>query len=115
MRIRLSLSEKNHILDHPKNLLEVLRPRLVIVHGLTGNKIIMGPNQYRFTKTFLDGETLHVFNLKLTELRHENVANLVLLMHHVVTYVVLKESISKQKRNIRFKIEKPASSPQVSM
>ena len=36
-----------HILDHPKNLIEVLRARLTIYQGLTGNNITTGPNQYR--------------------------------------------------------------------
>ena len=44
-----------HILDHPKNLLEVLSASLVIAQGLNGNNITTGTNQYRFTQTFLDG------------------------------------------------------------
>ena len=43
-------------LDHPQNLLEVLRARLAIAQGLTGNAITTGPNQYRFTLTFCNGE-----------------------------------------------------------
>ena len=43
---------------------------LAIYQGLTGNNITTGPNQYRFTQTFLKGEALRVFNLKATELRH---------------------------------------------
>ena len=74
------------ILDHPKNLLEVLRSRLAIAQGLIGNNITTGTNQYRFTQTFLNGEALLVFDLKATELRHETVVNLVLVMDHVVTY-----------------------------
>ena len=49
------------ILDHPKNLIEALRARLAIAQGLTGNNITTGPNQYRFTWTFLDGEALRIF------------------------------------------------------
>ena len=63
-------------LDHPKNLNEVLRKRLAIGQGLTGNNITTGHNQYRFTQSFLDGEALHIFDLKSTELRHKSVANL---------------------------------------
>ena len=63
------VKQKNRILDHPKNLLEVIRARLVIAQGLTGNNITTGPNQYRFTRTFLDVEVLRIFNLKSTELR----------------------------------------------
>ena len=33
------------ILDHPKNLIEVLHARLAISQGLTGNNITTGPNQ----------------------------------------------------------------------
>ena len=73
-------------MDHLKKLVEVLRARLAIAQGLTGNNIIMGPNQYRFTRTFLDGEALCIFNLKSTEQRHKTVANLILVMDHVVTY-----------------------------
>ena len=80
------IKRKIRILDHPKNLIEVLRARLAIAQGLTGNNITTGPNQYRFTRTFLDGEALRIFDLKSTELRHETVANLNLLMNHVVAY-----------------------------
>ena len=47
---------KIHILDHPKNLIEVIHERLAIDQGLTGNNITMGPNQYRLTKTFWMGK-----------------------------------------------------------
>ena len=43
------IKRKIRILDHPKNLIEVLRARLAIAQGLTGNNITTGPNQYRFT------------------------------------------------------------------
>ena len=68
------------ILDHPKNFLEFLRAGLAISQGLTGNGTTTVPNQYRFTRTFLNGEVLRVFGLKATELRQETVANLVLIM-----------------------------------
>ena len=61
------VKQKNLIMDHPKNLLEVLRTRLAISHGLTGNNITTGPNQYRFTRTLIDGEALRIFDLKATE------------------------------------------------
>ena len=63
--------------------------------------------QYRFTETFLDGEALCIFDLKWTEFCHENVANLILVMDNVVTYFGPKECLSKQKRCIRYKIDKP--------
>ena len=93
-------------MDHPKNLIKVLRVRLVIAQGLTGNNITTGPNQYRFTITFLDGEALRIFDLKSTELRHETVANLNLVMNHVVAYFGPKECLSKQKCYLRYKMEK---------
>ena len=95
------------ILDHPKNLIEVLRARLVIKKGLTGNAITTWPNQYHFTRTFLDGEALRIFDLKLTELRQETVPNLKILMNHVVTYFGPKECLSKQKRYLHYNITKP--------
>ena len=49
------INQKIRILDHPKNLIKVLRARLVIGQGITGNNIKTGPNQYHFTRTFLDG------------------------------------------------------------
>ena len=55
------IKRKIHILDHPKNLIEVLRASLAVFQGLTGNDITTGPNQYRFTRTFLDGEALRFF------------------------------------------------------
>ena len=60
------IKRKIRILDHPKNLIEVLRARTAIEKGITGNAITTGPNQYRFTRTFLDGEALRIFNLKST-------------------------------------------------
>ena len=52
------VKRKIRILDHPKNLLEVLRARLAISQG--GNSIPMGPTQYHLTQTFLNGEALHI-------------------------------------------------------
>ena len=49
------IKRKIRILDHPKNLIEVLRARLAIKKRLAGNAITTGPNQYSFTRTFLDG------------------------------------------------------------
>ena len=80
------IKRKIRILDHPKNLIEVLRARLAIGQVITGNNITTGPNQYPFTQTFLDGEVLRIFDLKSTELRHKSVANLTISMNHVVAY-----------------------------
>ena len=101
------IKRKIRILDHPKNLIEVLRARLAIVEGLTGNNITTGPNQYYYTRNFLDGEALRIFDLKSTELRHETVDNLNLAMDHVVVYSGPKECLSKQKRYLLYKMEKP--------
>ena len=57
------IKRKIRILDYPKNLIKVLRARLAIKKGITGNAITTGPNQYRFTRTFLDGEALRIFDL----------------------------------------------------
>ena len=95
------------ILDHPKNLTEVLRARLAIEKGLAGNAITTGPNKYCFTRTFLDGEALHIFDLKSTELVRETVNNLKIVMNHVVTYFGPKECLSEQKRYLRYKMIKP--------
>ena len=100
------IKRKIRILDHPKNLIKVLRARLAITQVLTGNNIKMKPNQYRLTQTFLDGEVLRIFDLKSTELRHETVANLIIVMNHVVAYFGPKEWLSKQKIYIRYKIKK---------
>ena len=48
------IKRKIRILDHPKSLIEVLCARLATEKGITGNAITTGPNQYRFTRTFLD-------------------------------------------------------------
>ena len=94
-------------MDHPKNLIEVLRARLAIEKGLTGNAITTGPNQYRFTRTFLGGEALCTFDLKSTELHQETVAKLKIVMNHVVTYFGPKECLSKQKRYLSYKMTNP--------
>ena len=39
------VKQKVRILDHPKKLIEVLRARLEIAQGLTGNNITAGQNQ----------------------------------------------------------------------
>ena len=91
------IKRKIRILGHPKNLIEVLRARLAIGQGLTGNNITTKPNQYRFIQTFLDGEALRIFDLKSNELRHETVANLIMVMNHVFAYFGSKECLSKQK------------------
>ena len=98
------VKRKIRILDHPKKLIEVLHARIAIAQGLTGNNIKTGPNLYRFTQTFLYGEALRIFDLKSTELRHKTVANLILVMDHVVTYFGRKECLSNQKCYIRYKM-----------
>ena len=80
------IKRKIRILYHPKNIIEVLHARLAIKKGLTCNAITTGPNQYRFTRTFLDREALLIFDFKSTELVQETVANLKIVMNHVVTY-----------------------------
>ena len=65
------VKQKNSILDNPEKLLEVIHARLAISQDLTGNNITTGLNQYRFTWTFLYGEALRIFDLKLTELCHK--------------------------------------------
>ena len=92
------IKRKIRILDHPKNLIKVLHARLAIEKRITGNAITTGPNHYHFTRTFLDGEALRIFDLKSTELRQETVPNLKIVMNHVVTYFGPKECLSKQKR-----------------
>ena len=45
------IKRKIRILDHPKNLIKVIRPRISIEKGISGNAITTGPNQYRFTRS----------------------------------------------------------------
>ena len=40
------IKQKIHILDHPKNLIEVLCARLAIGQGIKGNNTTKGPSQY---------------------------------------------------------------------
>ena len=80
------IKRKLRNLDHQKNPIEVLHARLAISQGLTGNNITTGLNQYRYTRSFLDGEAFCIFDLKSTKLRHETVANLTVVMNHDVTY-----------------------------
>ena len=94
----IHIKRKIRILDHPKNLIEVIPARLAISQVLTGENITTGPNQYRFTQTFLDGEALCIFDLKSTELCHKTVSNLIVVMNRVLTYFGPKECISEQKR-----------------
>ena len=101
------IKRKIRILDHPNNIIKVLRESLAIEKGLAGNAITTGPNRYHFTRTFLDGEALHIFDLKSTELVQETVNNLKIVTNHVVIYFGPKECLSKQKRYLRYKMIKP--------
>ena len=109
------IKRKICILDHLKNLIKVLQEILAIEKGLAGNAITTEPNQYRFTRTFLDGEALHIFDLKLTELVQEMVNKLKIVMNHVVTYFCPKECPSKQKCYLHYKVIKPRRRPRGSM
>ena len=62
------IKQRIKILAHPKNLMEVLRARIAIEKGLIGNAINNVPNGFCFTKSFLDGEALRIFELKAQEL-----------------------------------------------
>ena len=80
------IKQNIRILDHPKKLIKVLRARLAIGQSLTSNNITTGPNQYRLTQTFLDEEAIRIFDLKSSELRHETVANLIIVINNVIAY-----------------------------
>ena len=67
------IKQRIRILEHSKNLIKVLRDRLAIEKGLIDNAITTGPNGFCFTRTFLGGEALRIFNLKATELGQETV------------------------------------------
>ena len=73
------------MLDHPKNLIELLRDRLAIEKGMIGNAITTGPNKFCFARTFLDGEALRIFDLKTTELGQETAANIKTVLNQVVS------------------------------
>ena len=95
------------MLDHPNNLIKVLRARLAIEKGLIGNAITTGPHKFCFTRTFLEGGALRIFNLKATELVQETAANLKTVLNHVVSYFGPNECLSKQKRYLRYNMTKP--------
>ena len=95
------------MLDHPKNLIKVLRARLAIEKGLIGNAITTGPNKFRFTRTFLEGEALRIFDLKATELVQETAANLKIVLNQVVSYFGPNECLSKQEHYLRYNMVKP--------
>ena len=71
------IKQRIRLLDHPKNLIEVLRARPAIEKDLIGNAITTVPNKFCFTRTFLEGEALRIFNLKATELVQETAENLI--------------------------------------
>ena len=101
------IKHRIRMLDHPKNLIRVLRDRLAIERGLIGNAITTGPNKFCFTRTFLEGGALCIFDLKATELVQETAANLKIVLNHVVSYFGPNECLSKQKRYLRYKMTKP--------
>ena len=101
------INQRIKILAHPKNLMEVLRARVAIEKGLIGNAINNGPNGFCFTRSFLDGEALRIFELKAQELGHQTAGNLKLAFNHVVYYFAPKECLSKHKRYMRYRITKP--------
>ena len=95
------------MLDHPKNIIEVLRSRLAIEKGPVGNAITTGPNKFCFTRNILEGEALRIFDLKATELVQETAANLKTVLNHVVSYFGPNECLSKQKLYLRYTMTKP--------
>ena len=101
------VKQKIHIMDNPKNLLEVLHARPAMVQGLTGSNTTTGPNQYRFTQSFFDREAFCIFDWKLTEFCHKTVSNLIFDMDHVMTYFGPDKCLSNQKRYINYKMVKP--------
>ena len=58
----LRIKQRIKVLDNPDRVLDVLKAREAIKEGLVGNNITTGPNQYRYTRSFLAGEALRVFN-----------------------------------------------------
>ena len=60
----LRIKRRIKVLDNPTRVLDVLKAREAIKEGLVGNHITQGPNQYRYTRSFLAGEALRVFNEK---------------------------------------------------
>ena len=50
------IKQRIRMIDHLKNLIEILRAQLSIEKGLIGNAITTGPNKFRFTRTLLEGE-----------------------------------------------------------
>ena len=52
---RTKIKQRIRMLDHPKNLIKVLRARLAIEKGLIGNAITTSPHKFCFTRTFLKG------------------------------------------------------------
>ena len=101
------INQRIRILEHPKNLIKVIRAQLAIEKVLVGNGITTGPNKFCFTRTFLKGEALRIFNLKETELGQETAANLKTVLNHVVSYFGPNECLSNQKRYLRYKMTKP--------
>ena len=91
-----NIKQRIRILDHPKNLIEVLRTRLAIGKGIKGNNITTEPSQYRFTLTFLAGEVLHIFDLKSPDLRHKTVANLTIVMNMLLP-ILAQNSVSPSR------------------
>ena len=80
---------------------------MAIEKGLIGNAITTGPNGFCFTRTFLEGEALRIFDLKAAELGQETAANLKTVFNHVVSYFGPNECLSKQKRYMRYRLTKP--------
>ena len=101
------IKHRIRMLDYPKNLIEVLRDRLAIEKGLIGNAITTGPNKFYFSRTFLEGEALRIFNLKATELGQETAANLKTVLNHVVSYFGPNKCLSNQNRYLCYKMTKP--------
>ena len=87
--------------------MEVLRARMTIETGLIGNASKNVPNGFCFTRTFLEGEALRIFDLKASELGQETAANLKTVFNHVVSYFGPNKCLSKQKRYMRYRLTKP--------
>ena len=66
-------------LDNPSSVLEVLRGILVIKGGVAGNNVTIGPLQYLYWRSYLEGTVLNKFNEFDQQVGNEMTAHLVLV------------------------------------
>ena len=86
---------------------EYLKWRRNVNRALTGQGITNGPGKYILTRKLLDGDSLMVFNVKLTQIGMETNTHYEQVMDALTEHVFPIKALQSQKRFMRRFLRKP--------